>query len=100
MYIAGRKAKSIPRLAGGQPRSISDGLFPPLGDLASPGRAYLNRLNQAVHSRRVERDYSFQVGGNVERKGREGKVSVCAKVMVCCRVTTSAWVLPGYEVAS
>jgi len=50
-------------------------------------RAYLDRLNQLFTPGGWTQDYSFQVVGNVERKGREGKVSVCAKVMVCCRVT-------------
>ncbi len=50
-------------------------------------RAYLDRLNQLFTAGGWTQDYSFQVVGNVERKGREGKVSVCAKVMACCRVT-------------
>jgi len=50
-------------------------------------RAYLDRLNQLFTPGGWTQDYSFQVMGNVERKGREGQVSVCAKVMVCCRVT-------------
>lgn len=50
-------------------------------------RAYLDRLNQLFTPGGWTREYSFQVVGNVERKGRDGKGSLCAKVMVCCRVT-------------
>jgi hypothetical protein len=50
-------------------------------------RAYLDRLNQLFTPCGWTQDYSFQVVGNVERKGRDGKVLLCAKVMVCCRVT-------------
>jgi hypothetical protein len=50
-------------------------------------RAYLDRLNQLFTPGGWTREYSFQVVGNVERKGRDGKGLQCAKVMVCCRVT-------------
>ena len=50
-------------------------------------RAYLDRLNQLFTPAGWTRDYSFEVVGNIERKGGNGKGLVCAKVMVCCRVT-------------
>jgi hypothetical protein len=50
-------------------------------------RAYLDRLNQLFTPCGWTQDYSFQVVGNVERRGRDGKGFVCAKVMVCCRIT-------------
>ena len=50
-------------------------------------RAYLDRLNQLFTAGGWTQEYSFQVVSNIERKVRDGKGLLCAKVMVCCRVT-------------
>src|SRR5215470_20425414 len=41
-------------------------------------RAYLDRLNQLFTPGGWTQEYSFQVVGNVERKGRDGKGLQCA----------------------